>query len=129
MKESEIIDAFISSGKIKGEFKREFSVGYFFLPETADKYEDYDKHLNKAYRVFLKQIDLLVENEEEVWIIECKDRINPASVGQLLLYKFLYEKDHPKEERAIKLGILYVHKDRLVEAYCRSNQIHLFEIS
>jgi len=111
--EMALLEAFKAKGIIKGNYQIYFSVGHYF---------------KKNFICNLKFIDAICEEKDKsVWVFEVERTLNYIAIGQVISYKYLYDKDNIgiKSKSAIMCGT--ASKD-LKEA-CGNNQIQVFEIN
>mgnify|MGYP000153161629 CR=1 FL=1 len=105
-----ILNKFIRSGLIKGEVKKEVEVGVKLVEERYQRGEYSREQYMFAKNVVTKRVDLVIENENEIWLIEVKAHFDSKSVeealGQILIYKELYKMDY-KPEKEIKLAVVF----------------------
>lgn len=98
--EEQLIDRFVSSGTLKGDFKRNVSL------RTK------------------KQIDLTCETEDEIWILEAKMQLNWEAFGQAIGYTVLYSVDHPN--KPLKNGIICSSGDEALQWLCQWFDVAVF---
>ena len=89
-----IIDAFIESRYLAGKFELEVPIGKPMV--IVDKY-------GKEKEVGKRMIDVVCKTPEATWIIEVKPQLDFQAIGQTLVYKNLYEKEHLGK---VKCGIV-----------------------
>ena len=78
-----------------------------------------------------KEIDAVVVTESSTWILEVKPTLNYGAIGQVLVYRYFFEKgEHDLEDvpKEIKLGIVCETTDELLEDFCKENGIRLFRV-
>lgn len=51
-----------------------------------------------AESIYRKRIDVVMETEEEIWIIEVKPRAGMSALGQLLTYEILFRREFAPEK-------------------------------
>jgi len=90
-----LIDDFIKSSLLFGEFQREVPVGKPIV--IVNKYGE--KKI--AGRRF---IDLICKRASETWVIEVEPELSSTALGQALIYGELYKAEHPNE--VVKVGIV-----------------------
>lgn len=71
-------------------------------------------------------IDCVCIFDDEVWILEFKEKINYEAIGQIFVYKDLFLEDYP-ECSNVKTGIVYNHSSFLVESVCKNLDIEVFK--
>lgn len=81
-----------------------------------------------------KWIDLLYEKEDEIWIIEAKERIDWGALGQVIGYDLLFrsifnpEEPHKMTKRKVtRMGIVYSERDQVLEECCDKLKIRRFK--
>lgn len=116
--ETSLLDKFIGSGVLKGNFKREVKVGknigevkYGLINYTFD------------YR---KSIDAICYTDNEVWILEAKKKLNYEALGEVLVYSNLYKQEHPEKE--IRMGIICGEIETEILEVCKVYGITVFEV-
>jgi len=72
-----------------------------------------------------KQIDLVFEKADEVWLVEAKKSLNFEALGQVLTYEGLYQEQF-SPRKALKLGIVCEEGDSEIEQACRSKGVKVF---
>lgn len=113
--EQQVIDTFIKSGVLKGTIRQEVKIGRNrFEAEGAD----FD---------WRKSIDLVIENDEEIWILEAKTRLNYEAIGEVVTYSILYEDE--RSEKRIRKGIVCGALDRELLYACNRLGITVFGMS
>ena len=75
-----------------------------------------------------KRIDCLLENNLDIWILEVKDVVRPNAIGQLLVYKAMYESQF-KPVKPVKLGIIAGMDDLDVRRVAQMNDINIFIVN
>ena len=98
----QIVDSFIDSNMLKliEKPEREVSIGKGII--IFDKY-------GKRKEVGKKIADIVCKTPEATWIIEAKPSLNAEAVGQALIYRELYNKQHPYEK--VKCGVVCKYAD------------------
>jgi hypothetical protein len=112
--ELKILDAFIASRPLDGEYRREVRVGPRRF-ETPNGVMDWRK-----------SIDLVCTNSRETWILEAKTALNYEALGEVLTYDALYVLEHPDEE--VKLGIICGAVDEDILEACKTHRIAVFQV-
>lgn len=102
-KHEQMVDSFIDSNILKliESPKREVSIGKAMI--VFDKY-------GKRKEVGRKIADLVCKTSEATWIIEAKLYLNAEAIGQALIYRELYRKEHPYEK--VKCGVVCKYADK-----------------
>jgi len=90
-----LIDEFIRSGLLSGDFQREVSVGKPIV--IVNKYGA-KKTMGRKF------IDLVCKKPSETWVIEVEPELSSTALGQAIIYGELYKKEHPNE--VVKVGIV-----------------------
>jgi len=109
--ETQLIDKFIKSGLLKGEFDLEAKVG----KEFSGPFD---------YR---KSIDVICHSTEGVWVIEAKKALNYEALGEVVVYASLFAKEHPTDR--VMMGIICLELDREILDVCMSLGIVVFKLS
>jgi len=69
-----------------------------------------------------KRADVLIETQDEVWIVELRDNAQASAVGRLLLYQELLQKDNPIEKRS-RMYLVTDRRDDEVAILAETNGI------
>lgn len=72
-----------------------------------------------------KQIDMVFEKENEIWLVEAKEKLNFEALGQVLTYEKLYREQF-SPQKALKLGIVCEEGDSGIEQACQSQGMKVF---
>lgn len=112
--EADLIDLFLSHRVLDGEVRREVPIGGHRFPTEFGIFD------------WRKQIDLVIETPDGVWVIEAKPRLNCEALGQVLLYGDLYETEH--SEKPVKLAIVCYELDAEVLSSCHKRCIAVFQV-
>ena len=72
-----------------------------------------------------KEIDAVCETDNEIYIIEFKDRARPSGIGQLLTYRELYIQQE-KPRKPVKLRYIVGEGDPQVEETCKRLGIEVY---
>ena len=99
-----LIHEFVKLNPFGGKFRREVEVGKGLI--VTDKY-------GKEKVVGRKKIDLVCETAKGVWIIEVEPKLNATALGQAIVYRKLYRREH----LGISLKSAIVCKDADDELY------------
>ena len=124
--EREVTERFIGSGILRGNWEREVGVGMKHLKRELEEIPDYYNASEKRFYPFLKRIDLICESEGAIWILEVKSILDVTAIGQVLLYKHLYEMDNPTEKDMLKMGIVCWLANITIEDVCNKHGIVVF---
>ena len=100
---AQIVDLFIDSNELKliEKPEREVSIGKEII--IFDKY-------GKKKEVGKKIVDIVCKTSEATWVIEAKQYLNAEAIGQALVYKELYQKQHPQEK--VRCGVVCKYADK-----------------
>lgn len=132
--EKQILQRFIGTGQIPGKYEREVSLGY--KADKSLKYTNPSQYFQlRALAAMNKKIDCICHTKHKgTYLIEVKGRLNPAALGQILVYDILYqlrtntlnldnsgveEKSSQPPPAPPKLIILCEQTDQLVELACK----------
>jgi hypothetical protein len=105
MNEKELLDKLVESGQL-GEGKAEFEV-------------------NVSENLHPKYVDMIYETENEIWLIEAKDKLNYEAIGQILTYQQSYSNKYNPNKK-IKLGIVCNKSKENLERTCKEEGIKVF---
>jgi len=72
-----------------------------------------------------KQIDMVFEKEDEIWLVEAKEKLKFEALGQVLTYEKLYQGQF-SPKKALKPGIVCEEGDSEIEEACRSQGVKVF---
>jgi hypothetical protein len=73
-----------------------------------------------------RNIDLVCETSEVIWILEAKVLVDSCAFGQVLQDELLY-KNERKPPKPLKLGIICEESDPYLEQLCQKHHITIFE--
>ena len=94
--------------------------GPSFIPD------EYDERLRKMWMYLgSKRADVIAYTEDEVWIIEVTNEAKIKALGQLMLYKFLWDQD-AKSSKPVKLVLVCDFEDSDLFASAKSYGIRIF---
>lgn len=79
-------------------------------------------------RIVCKKVDLVVQNDEETWLLEVKIRLNPSAVGQAMTYRDLYPQTFPNDKRRLRTGIICAVDDPMVRRVAEAQGVSIFLI-
>ena len=99
----QIVDSFIDSNILKliERPEREVLVGKGII--IFDKY-------GKRKEVGKKIVDIICKTSEATWVIEAKPSLDAEAIGQALIYRELYKRQHPHEK--VKCGVVCKYTDK-----------------
>lgn len=124
--EEKIKLAFIAEKKINGRIIKEFNVGKTYTAKD-NSYEE--KLKEKCRKLSCKRCDLVIENDNAIWFLEVKRKLNATSLGQLLSYEYLYRKDNSGAgEKKIRLGVVVEKRDKLLLDLFRHYNVEVFVV-
>jgi hypothetical protein len=109
-----ILDAFLRAGVLRGRTTREFRIG-------SRRFT-----IDGAVFDWRKSIDLVVENDTEVWILEAKTRLTYTALGEVLTYASLYKRAFPSVD--IRAGIVCGPIDEEILAACNEHRVTVFQV-
>jgi len=81
----------------------------------------------REVKIGSKSIDVVFENENEIWIIEATRVLNYDTFGELLVKSDLYMSYH-RPNKPVKLGILCIQSEPDIERSCHERDIRIFTI-
>ena len=110
--EHELVEAFIASGFITGNFRREVRLGSQL---SKNKFGTFD---------WRKAADIVIESNNIDWIIEAKVRLTAQALGQALLYSDLYARENP--HKVVRRGIVCAETDEDIVPVCVHHDIAVF---
>ena len=83
--------------------------------------------LKKGVEVSQKRIDAIGKRSGITYIIEAKEKINFESIGQVIIYEYLYKQTH---REMTKKGIVCSDiDDTVLFCACMDFDIHVFELT
>ena len=107
--ENAVLNNFIQSGLIWGQLKREVKIGIKQMEERYKEREHDYRSYNSDKNLIAKRIDLLIETENEMWLIEGKSEFDSQkaeqALGQILLYEELYQTDYNPKKTIRKAAV------------------------
>jgi len=99
--------AFIRSGMLKGTW-------YFDVPlETTRSLalrKEVERILRLEAKLFVYRIDSVCERDEDIWVLEVKERLRKSGVGEIVTYRMMFE-DQYRPEKPIRSGYVYRGED------------------
>lgn len=126
--EERLIQRFINSGKLKGNFEREIRVGKKRMKHAAKKAHSKDLFVEgesaDGESYYYRRVDALCETEDKVWVIEAKKDLNNQVIGQVLVSEFLYLEDFPRKNT--KKAIVCKFGNEILETVCNEYGIKVF---
>ena len=124
--EKEVTERFIGKGILKGNWRRQVRVGMKGIRKELEEIPNYYIPSEKILYPFLKRIDLVCESEGVLWILEVKSILDVNAIGQVLLYKHLYEIDNPTKKDVLRMGIVCWLANLTIEDVCNKYDIEVF---
>lgn len=98
--EDAVLDAFEASGVLDGRFSRRVPVDVLEADGERPVVEEW----------FRREIDLVCETEDEVWIIEAKQdpkkHRDVEALGQVLYYAHLFSRQHDLKKK-LRMGVVF----------------------
>lgn len=116
--ETFVLQRFRELSPLKGSFETEVKIGKGFV--VKDKY-------GKETRVAQKSIDAVCHTSEEDWVLETKQTLNYTSIGEILVYDYLYKK--LATGKSVKMGIVCEEVDQELIEVCKSLGIVVFQVN
>jgi hypothetical protein len=113
--EHALVEAFIASGFITGNVRREVRLGSQL---AKNRFGIFD---------WRKAADIVIESSDIDWIIEAKVRLTAHAFGQALLYSDLYARENP--HRVVRRGIICAETDEDIVRVCDQNNVAVFLVS
>lgn len=112
--EAEVLEAFMRAKIIDGKWSFDIR-----LPSQKGKLKGIhpDWVIQMWNKVTAKRIDALCETADSIHIIEVKRYLMASGIGQLIVYKYLYEKYY-KPEKPIQLWLIAMYDDPDVREVC-----------
>jgi hypothetical protein len=110
--EHALVEAFIASGFIAGNVRREVRLG---CQLSKNEFGTFD---------WRKAADIVIESFDIDWVIEAKVRLTAQAFGQALLYSDLYARENP--HRAVRRGIVCAETDEDIVPVCVQHDIAVF---
>ena len=80
-----------------------------------------------ARAIYRKRIDVVGETEDEVWIIEIKPRAGMSTLGQLISYEALYEKEF-SPTKPIRLAVVCERTEQDMEDLLVQYGIDIYQV-
>jgi hypothetical protein len=115
--ETFILQKFRQLSPLKGSYETEVKVGEGLV--VQDKY-------GKETRVAQKSIDAVCHTLEADWVLEIKQALNYASIGEVLVYSYLYKHAIGKP---VRMGIVCEEIDHELIEVCKSLRIVVFQVN
>lgn len=127
--EKRLIERFIRSGKLEGNFKKEDRVGRRRMKYASEKAHSRDLFVegkeSGEEQYYYRRVDAVCEIDECVWILEAKKELNNQVIGQVLVSDFLYQEDYPQKET--RKGIICESGNEVLEEVCEKYGIKVFK--
>jgi len=96
--ENTVLNNFIQSNIISGQIRREVEVGVEPVKNKTKEDGDSYKRYQFAKNIVTKRIDLIIESDDDIWLIEGKSKFDSKkaqeALGQILIYEELYRSDY-----------------------------------
>jgi len=87
---------------------------------------EYDEKLRGMWKYLgAKRADVIAETKDQIWIIEVTSTATIKAIGQLMLYKSLWEED-AKIDKPVEMVLVFDKTDRDVIAIMEVYNIHVF---
>lgn len=116
--ETKILDRFIASGVLAGDFGREIKVGRKVFTETVRGRE--------ATFDYRKAADAVCKSDTETWVLEVKRQLNYEALGAVLVYRHLYKSEHSAE--VVRAGIVCESIDEEIASTCNELNVKVFRV-
>jgi hypothetical protein len=126
--ERALTEKFRKSGTLKGASRKEVKVGFQKPPLKAKAKNPKQWSVDASLNVLSRKIDLVVENDKEVWILESKLALDPHALGQVMTYGALWKDDFPQDSRRVRLGIVCYHDDPKVRRVAEAQGVTIFKV-
>ena len=122
--ETEILKKWLEQAPLGTEY--EFDVRLY--PEIRPLRPTDDPEMYYAWMMLrAKRIDVVAHTRDAIWLLEVKDRLRPSAIGQLLVYRNLYERQF-RPLLPIRLGVICGDTDPMVEPACADLGIKIFNM-
>lgn len=135
--ENKILNRFIDSGTLKGNFEKNVKVGYWRITKEANSHfmPEFDRFRNaqdnRRLLPKLKRIDAVCSMKNTAWVLEVEEKLNETALGQALVYRQLFSEDHPPEnfpKLKIKAGIVCEISKPWIRDICREYDVEVFVV-
>ena len=102
----------------------------YTLEPTNIQHSVFATDKDKQLYTFLKskRIDVVMENEREIWILEVKEIVRPAAIGQLLVYRDMFLQ-RVRPVKPVHLGIVAGRDDQDVRIVASKYGIKVFVVN
>jgi len=120
--EYEVMKEFLNRRILVGEWKFDVKL---FPPERPLRPFETPLDYRIWQHLHAKRIDAVCIDAAFTWILEVKDLLRPSAIGQLYVYKHLYERQY-KPVKPIRLGIVVGELDPQVLEVCREHGIKVW---
>lgn len=122
--EAELWDKFLSQRR-PPFINVEYDVHVGDAPEPPAGTPDY--LLNMFKSVSQKRIDAVAHDPDVVYVIEVKPRAGLSALGQVLAYKFLYERDY-KPSKPVEMRIVCERKEMNIDEVAATHNVHIWQV-
>ncbi len=133
--EREILTTFFWEKKLKGLYVTDVPVGSYYpkkidcvVIEMSDRelehLKDYENPTEyvKNSKLGFKQFE-----NQSVWLLEVKQKLDPSALGQILIYKHHFERTY--HDTVLKgVGIVCEESDSMIEEVCQEYNVHIYTI-
>jgi len=107
--------------------------GYWFFdvplhtPQSLRLFRAADPLYRRESRLYVKRIDAVCITETTCWILEVKERLRPSGIGELAMYRDLFEEQY-EVDRPRRMGYVYRTPDPVLYDVCARRGIARFQV-
>ena len=133
--EKEILNSFVRKGRLKGLYVTDVPIGSYY-PKKIDcvciemSNEDLEIHTDwKNPTEYIQNSKLGFEQfkNRTVWLLEVKQKLNPSALGQILMYKYHFERTY--FDTILKgVGIVCEESDSMIKEVCQEYNVVIFQV-
>ncbi len=122
--EAELWDRFLK--RRSPEFiKLEYDVHVGDAPVPPEALPDYLKGMFQS--VYKKRIDVVAHDPGTIYVIEVKGRAGLSALGQVLAYKFLYERDF-SPGKPVEMRIVCERKEMNIDEIAKQHGVYVWQV-
>ena len=122
--EAELWDKFLRE-RTPEFIKLEYDVHVGDVPPPPETLPDYLKGMFQS--VYSKRIDVVAHDPDKIYVIEVKPRAGMTALGQVLAYKFLYERDF-KPIVPVEMRLVCERKEMNIDEIAAPYGVYIWQV-
>jgi len=103
----------------------EYDVHVGDAPEPSPTLPDYLRGMFQS--VYKHRIDAVAHDPDRIYVIEVKPRAGLSALGQVLAYKFLYERDY-KPAKPVEMRIVCERKEMNIDEIAAQQNVYIWQV-